>query len=181
MKNGKNKTETGRKKGGQTKPETPKNDPKIAALNRHKGQCTICWHEKCKEIEAAFVAWESPATIAKDFHLADRATVYRHAHAFGLFEKRRRNVRAALERIIEHAGEVDVTAQAVVTAVQAYAKINAQGQWIDRTEQVNLNELFERMTQEELEMYARDGQLPVWFTQTVVATPKDNQEVKNDT
>jgi hypothetical protein len=55
------------------------------------------------------------------------------------------------------------------------------GQWIDRTEQVNLNELFERMTQEELEMYARDGQLPVWFTQTVVATPKDNQEVKNDT
>jgi hypothetical protein len=51
-----------------------------------------------------------------------------------------------------------------VTAVQAYAKINAQGQWIDRTEQVNLNELFERMTQEELEMYARDGQLPVWFT-----------------
>jgi acyl-CoA reductase-like NAD-dependent aldehyde dehydrogenase len=88
---------------------------------------------------------------------------------------------AALERIIEHVGEVDVTAQAVVTAVQAYAKINAQGQWIDRTEQVNLNELFERMTQEELEMYARDGQLPVWFTQTVVATPEDSQEVKNDT
>ena len=80
--------------------------------------------------------------IAKDFHLADRTTVYRHAHAFGLFEKRRRNVRAALERIIEHAGEVDVTAQAVVTAVQADAKINAQEQWIDRTEQVNLNELF---------------------------------------
>ncbi len=52
---------------------------------------------------------------------------------------------------------------------------------VDRTEQVNLNELFERMTQEELEMYARDGQLPVWFTQTVVATPKDSQEVKNDT
>ena len=75
-------------------------------------------------------------------HLADRATVYRHAHAFGLVEKRRRNVRAALERIIEHAGEVDVTAQAVVTAVQADAKINAQEQWIDRTEQVNLNELF---------------------------------------
>jgi hypothetical protein len=50
---------------------------------------------------------------------------------------------------------------AVVTAVRAYPKINAQGQWIDRSEQVNLNELFERMTQEELEVYARDGQLPV--------------------
>jgi hypothetical protein len=151
------------------------------SLVRHSQVCRICAHKKREEIEAEFVAWESPATIAKDFHLADRATVYRHAHAFGPFEKRRRNVRAALERIIEHVGEVDVTAQAVVTAVQAYAKINAQGQWIDRTEQVNLNELFERMTQEELEMYARDGQLPVWFTQTVVATPKDSQEVKNDT
>jgi hypothetical protein len=151
------------------------------SLVRHSHVCKICAHKNREEIEAEFVAWESPATITKDFHLADRATVYRHARTFGLFEKRRRNLRAALERIIEHAGEVDVTAQAVVTAVQAYAKINAQGQWIDRTEQVNLNELFERMTQEELEMNARDGQLPVWFTQTVVATPKDSQEVKNAT
>jgi hypothetical protein len=151
------------------------------SLVRHSHVCKICAHKKREEIEAEFVAWESPATIAKNYHLADRAIVYRHAHAFGLFEKRRWNVCAALERIIEHAGEVDVTAQAVATAVQAYGENQRAGQWIDRTEQVNLNELFERMTQEELEMYARDGQLPVWFTQTVVATPKDNQEVKNDT
>src|SRR5271169_5183575 len=133
---------------------------------RHSHVCKICAHKKREEIEAEFVAWVSPATIAKDFRLADRATVYRHAHAFGLFEKRRRNVRAALERIIEHVGEVDVTAQAVVTAVQAYAKINAQGQWIDRTEHVNLNDWFERMTQYDLEAYAREGKLPTWFTQT---------------
>jgi hypothetical protein len=36
------------------------------------------------------------------------------------------------------------------------------------------------MTQEELEMYARDGQLPTWFKQAVVATPVDSPEVKND-
>jgi hypothetical protein len=30
---------------------------------------------------------------------------------------------------------VDVTAGAVVAAIQAYSKINAAGQWIDRTEQ----------------------------------------------
>lgn len=126
------------------------------------------------------MAWESPATITKNYHLADRATVYRHAHAFGLFEKRRRNVRAALERIIEQAAEVDVTAQAVVTAVQAYAKINAQGQWIDRTERVDLNELFERMTQGELEVYARDGKLPDWFTELAIATPTSGQAAKND-
>jgi hypothetical protein len=159
----------------QPKPTRP-NSP-----GRHSRKCSVCGHKCREEIEREFINWTGVKAISKEFGLKDRTAVYRHAHAFGLFEKRRRNVRAALERIIEHVGEVDVTAQAVVTAVQAYAKINAQGQWIDRTEQVNLNELFERMTQEELEMYARDGQLPVWFTQTVVATPKDSQEVKNAT
>ena len=89
---------------------------------------------------------------------------------------RQRNVRAALERLIEHAGVVEVTASAVVAAVQAYSKINAAGQWVDRSEHVNLNELFERMTQQELESYARDGSLPPWFTATVGATVPDPQE-----
>jgi hypothetical protein len=35
----------------------------------------------------------------------------------------------------------EVTASAVVAAVQAYSKINAAGQWIDRNEQVSLNDL----------------------------------------
>jgi hypothetical protein len=80
-----------------------------------------------------------------------------------LFIKRQRNVRAALERIIEKAGDVDVTASAVVAAVQAYSKINSAGQWIDRTEQVSLNDLFDRMSTEELEEYAQQGTLPKWF------------------
>jgi hypothetical protein len=50
---------------------------------------------------------------------------------------------------------VKVNAAAVVSAVQAYAKINAQGQWIDRSETVNLSKLFDRMTRDELEAYAR--------------------------
>jgi hypothetical protein len=37
------------------------------------------------------------------------------------------NVRAALERIIERVGDTEVTASAVVSAVQALAKINAAG------------------------------------------------------
>ena len=44
---------------------------------------------------------------------------------------------------------------------------------------VNLNELFERMSKDELECYARDGKLPDWFTETVsipVATAQDNGE-----
>jgi hypothetical protein len=151
-----------------------------ASLGRHQRTCTICGHPQCDEIERAFVGWQSPAEIAKEFRLADRASVYRHAHAFGLFEKRQRNVRAALEKIIERAGEVEVTASAVVAAVQAYAKINAAGEWIDRTESVTMRDLFDRMSTEELESYARTGALPAWFRATVGATAGDRQKGETD-
>src|ERR1700738_3232669 len=102
---------------------------KRVSLGRHKRCCTVCSHPLKEEIERAFANWTSTKAIAEEFSLADRASVYRHAHAFGLFAKRQSNVRAALEKIIEKAGEVEVTSSAVVAAVQAYAKINAQGQW----------------------------------------------------
>ncbi|GGH06743.1 hypothetical protein [Silvibacterium dinghuense] len=146
-------------------------------LGRHRRACSICAHAQCEDIDAAFIAWRSPAAIAEEFGLSDRASVYRHAHAFGLFPKRQRNVRAALEKIIEKAGEVDVTAAAVVAAVQAYSKINAAGQWIERTEQVSLNDLFDRMSTQELEEYAQSWKLPRWFTAIAQsATGNDGQE-----
>ena len=149
-------------------------------IGRHEANCTICAHPDREQIERDFVGWKSPTAIAVEYVLPDRSTVYRHAKAFDLVSKRRRNIRAALERIIEKAGEVDVTAAAVVGAIQAYAKINAQGQWIDRSEHVNLNELFDRMSREELETYAREGKLPGWFTQTVRATLPDSQKAVSD-
>jgi transcription initiation factor TFIIIB Brf1 subunit/transcription initiation factor TFIIB len=136
---------------------------KTQNIGRHKRRCTVCNHEQIHEIEAAFISWQSPAMIAVEFGLADRASVYRHAQAFNLSAKRDRNLKSALEKIIERAGEVDVTASAVVSAIQAYAKINAAGQWVDRSEQVNLNDLFDRMTAFELESYAQNGKLPEWF------------------
>jgi len=142
---------------------------------RHAAECRICSHPQREEIERDFVNWRSPAAITKQYGLRNRSSVYRHAHAAGLFSKRQRNVRAALEKIIERAGEVEVTAPAVVAAVQAYSKINAAGQWIDRSEHVNLNELFERMTTLEMEGYARDGTLPAWFKAAVSATTGGGQ------
>jgi hypothetical protein len=147
------------------------------SLGRHQHNCAVCAHPDRQEIEEGFVGWQSPAAMAREYGLADRASIYRHAHALSLFAKRQRNVRAALERIIEKAGEVEVSASAVVAAVQAYSKINAAGQWIDRSEQVNLNDLFDRMTTQELEAYAQDGRVPGWFeAATAVATREDSQE-----
>jgi hypothetical protein len=82
---------------------------KTAALGRHSRNCKVCAHEKCGEIEAD-LEWKSPTIIAKQFQLRDRMNIYRHAHALGLFEKRRRNLRAVLERIVKRVDEVEVNA-----------------------------------------------------------------------
>ena len=100
---------------------------------RHEYQCRICAHIQRADIEEAFVNWVSSARIAKQYDVS-RDAIYRHAHALGLMGQRRRNIRAALERIIEKAGEVQVNATAVVSAASAYARINSRGEWVERTE-----------------------------------------------
>ena len=51
-------------------------------------------------------------------------------------------------------------------AIGAYAKINSAGEWIDRTQTVSLNDLFDRMSTQELEAYAQTWALPEWFRAT---------------
>jgi len=157
-----------------------KAQPNPVNPGRHRRYCKICGHPLCKDIERDFVNWKSPIAIAKEYGLADRMNVYRHAHALNLFEKRRKNIRAALDRIIEKAGDVEATASAVVAAIQACAKINKEGQWIDRSEQTNMNLLFERMTELELEAYAKDGTVPDWFRQSVGAIDSHVQKGKDN-
>ena len=163
--------------GAKLKKEKP--EPTASSIMRHRKNCSVCANERHDEIDRDFVAWRSPIAIATEYGLSDRRVVYRHAHALGLFPKRDRNIRAALAHIIEKSGDVDVTAAAVVAAIQAYAKINAQGLWVDRSETVNVNELFDRMSKDELEKYARDGELPGWFTQTASVTACNTQEGEN--
>jgi hypothetical protein len=153
---------------------------KRISRGRHSRNCTVCAHKDREEIEREFVSWTSALAITKQFRLRDRSAIYRHAHAFGLFAKRQRNVRAALEKIIEQAGDVEVSSTAVVAAVQAYAKVNSQGQWIERVEHVSMNDMFERMTREELALYAKDGSLPLWFVNAVGATETQSQENENN-
>lgn len=90
---------------------------------RHQAGCKVCSHPQREQIEREWVDWGNTSRIAKYFGLT-RDSVYRHAHAMGLSTKRERNVRKALERIIEQAETVPVNASAVVSAIQAYAKIN---------------------------------------------------------
>jgi hypothetical protein len=137
----------------------------------HKTHCKVCKHQNLAEIETQFVAWEPPSSIARRNRL-NVLGLFRHAHALGLFAKRDSNVRAALSRIIEKGMRLrEVTASAVVQAIAVFSKINAAGKWIDRSETVNLGDLFERMSDQEMEDYARDGTLPRWFEEITGDSP----------
>src|SRR5438128_12416090 len=83
---------------------------KRISLGRHERECGICNHGQREDIEQDVTNWKSPIGITCDYGLADRATVYRHAHAFNLSGKRPRTVRVALQQIIETAGDVAATA-----------------------------------------------------------------------
>jgi hypothetical protein len=167
-----NRKPTRRKRNG-------KENVSAVSQGRHEYHCTICSHSKREEIEQPFLDWSSPVRIAKKYGVS-RDAVYRHANALSLRDKRRRNLHSALERIIEKAGDVEVSAAAVVSAIAAYAKINASGQWVERSEHISLNELFDRMTGEEMERYAKEGVLPPWFEHTVGATGPDSRGGSND-
>jgi hypothetical protein len=140
---------------------------------RHESRCSVCLHPLRAEIDEAFVNWMGPRRIARKYHISPDA-LYRHANATNLMDRRQRNVRAALERIIEHATEVKPNAATVVSAVATYARLNSRGELVERTQMhtVNMNELFQRMTKEEMVVYARTSALPEWFL-TAVGT--DNQ------
>ncbi len=147
---------------------------------RHERCCTVCAHPRREEIEHDFITWRSARAIAKEYGVGGRAAVYRHAHAFGLVEKRRRRMLAALEGIIERGGDAPVSATAVVAAVLAYARINAMGIWTECGDRVNPKELIERMSNEELMAYAREGTLPGWFSESLPETPPHSQEGSTD-
>jgi len=146
---------------------------------RHEAQCSICKHAQREEIDRAFIDWESPYTIADAFGVA-RASIYRHANALALYEPRERNIKRVLGRIIEHGSTVEVTAAVVVSAVATLSKLNASGQWIDRRETVNLNDMFARMTEDEMRRYASKGELPDWFTSVVGETDANSQRGENE-
>jgi hypothetical protein len=100
-----------------------------AALDRHSRKCAVCHHPEREAIEEAFVHWRSPDYIATDFNLDDRRILYRHAHATGLYEQRRRNYLFTIENILECGEEIEFTAAAYIKAVRAYACLCDTVRW----------------------------------------------------
>lgn len=105
-------------------------------ISHHERRCGICGHPERDAIEEAFLQWRSSLSIQLEFHLPSRTTIFRHAHAFALFDRRRRNLRFSLEHIIEGAERVKPTAPGVLRAVHAYTKVTDTGEWVEPPAQV---------------------------------------------
>jgi hypothetical protein len=96
---------------------------------RHARLCYICHHPDRDEIEQAFIDWVPNNEIRYEFQLEHRDSIYRHARAAGLFERRRRNVGLALEHMIEKAGNLEVTPESVIHAIHALSRLDDTGRW----------------------------------------------------
>lgn len=98
-------------------------------LARHARKCAVCRHPEREAIEEEFLEWHSVFHIAEYYELNDERTIYRHARATGLLERRRENLRAALDGIVEHCHTSHVTADAVLRAIRAYSCLDSRGHW----------------------------------------------------
>jgi len=142
-------------------------------LGRHRSQCSVCSHPQCQEIEREWINWGNTTELSHRYGLS-RDSVYRHMHALNLFRKRQRNLKAALEKMIERTELAPVTGSAIIAAIKAYISLSAR----DDTKQENglsAIELFRRMSKQERKTFARDGSLPDWFSSELSDPPQDSQ------
>ena len=87
--------------GGLPEPGRPSQPRARAAMGPHTRRCNVCRHPNRKAIEHEFLRWRSPDQIAREYGIPDHSSIYRHVHATGIFARRRKAVRVALESVIE--------------------------------------------------------------------------------
>lgn len=114
------------REGNEREGARPRQEPRTVDLKRHEAQCGICRHPQRAEIEREFLDWSSPREIGAEYKISKTA-LYRHAEATGLVERRRDNRGIALERMIERAGEAEVTASAVIAAIRMLLRMETGG------------------------------------------------------
>src|ERR1035438_8685270 len=140
-------------------------------VSRHTAcGCRVCPHVNRVDIEKAFVNWRSLREIAREFGVS-KDSVARHAEALGLDEKRAKNVRAALTRVVDKGLDTAaISGSALVAALGVLSKLDAAGQQVDRVEvHAKIAGLFPRMNDAELEVFAETGALPTWVGSAVEA------------
>jgi len=144
-------------------------------LGRHMAQCSICDSPHRDVIEERWVNWCNTSALADNYKVS-RDAIYRHMHAFGLFRLRRQNVVRVLERIIEKVDFAPPSCGQILTAINTYMKLQAEGQRMEPTPNANLVPLIERMSKEERASFLEKGTLPEWFSKVVAPEFSEDAE-----
>lgn len=99
-------------------------------LARHARRCLICAHPDRDAIEGEFIRWHNPEHIARDYGIADRNSIYRHAHATGLSHRRRSEASRILEHVLERAESTPTEEFDVITrALRLYTCLDNESRF----------------------------------------------------
>lgn len=124
----------------------PRTDPDPIEISpRHSAKCTICSHPDREVIEEEFVNWHGVWHLAKQYKIEDYRSIYRHAVAARLIERRRNNMRWCLDSILECAPG-KVTADAVIRAIRAHACLTDDNRWVEPASRVEFSVVAPRQT-----------------------------------
>jgi hypothetical protein len=104
-------------------------------LERHQRKCVVCAHPDREIIEELFLHWHRPNGIAYDYKIP-ASSMYRHAHATGLYTQRQGNLRSVLDRILERASGATITGDCIIRAVRAYTCLTPQNTWVEPASRV---------------------------------------------
>ena len=114
--------------------KTPPDPP--PSTKRHSRKCVICAHPDREAIDEAFLHWCRNDLILKEFSIPNLSSLYRHAHACGLWNLRRNKLRCALDRLIEHAGDCKPSGGAVVRAVEVSCRFDQDDRYVEPVKRV---------------------------------------------
>jgi hypothetical protein len=120
---------------------SPEEAASESSFERHSRKCKICSHPDREIIEELFINWHSAQSIRGQFamyHPFDWWAVYRHARAAGLYAKRRKNLRAVLDLLLEGVTNVSPTAHGVIAAVRAYSCLTETNSWVEPEKRVRI-------------------------------------------
>ena len=142
-------------------------NPQPIDPERHARLCSICHSENREDIEDAYLNWLGPEWIARMFsEVADRMVIYRHARATGLHEFRRRNLRAALDRVLENADSGRTSGDCALRVIKAYSNLNDDGHWTEPVQKVVISKRHLDLTMPD------DPEIPVIQRTILIDTPK---------
>lgn len=100
------------------------------SLERHERKCVICSHPERAEIEELFLHWHNPWAIATGYKVPARS-LYRHAHATGLYAARQGSLRPVLDRLLERVEDAKISGDCIIRAVRAYSCLGGDNKWTE--------------------------------------------------